>query len=551
MPLNNVNILQWNCRSLQRRIPDLLLLLEDLSIDIVAICETRLDDAFCPSFANYDIYSVNRNRRGGGGIGILINKNLRFTFVKDGNIETICKRNDIEFLLGKIWLKKDKHLFVCSLYSPPRGNNHAYTERDAWSLILQYCSRLDPILVCGDVNGKSSLWANGILGPDVEGRKLEAAITNSDLLCLNNGEFTWQSTDLSSASSLDITLSSSSIAHKCTWRVLDANYGSDHFPIVITINEFSMAPDFGRPSFSTANLDWSSFHNCCCDLANSFTIDHNDLNSSYDKLIDSLHHALLTSGAVKYSANKHLRRTPSPWWDEECSLIIRNKLNVFKTFKQYPSSDNLQNYIDSCKQVSKLFKKKKKQSFQQFCSSLNMDTPIPKVWRYIRAFANKRLRNTTQTIVSEDSFLEAFNKLAPLTPPPHLSDWDLDELINIPFEGHNVNKDFLLRPFSAKEYYECVSSLKIKSAPGPDLISNQIIKKLPQELHIIILKLFNIMFNKGVYPTQWNNYFTVFIPKPGNKKSLRPISLANNLHKIFEKLLLWRIEWWAENCNIL
>lgn len=271
MTCTSINILQWNCRSLQRRTPDLMHLLDDFNINIAAICETRLDDEYCPSFANYDIYSVNRNRRG-GGVGILLNKNLRFSF-KDINIETICNRNSIEFLLGKIWLEKHKHIYIYSLYSPPRGNNHAHTEHNAWSLILQYCFRLNPILVCGDVNGKSALWASNILGPDREGIKLETAITNSTLLCLNNGDFTRISSDLSSASSLDITLTSSSIAHKCSWKVMEANYGSDHFPIIITINEFSNTPDFGRPSFSIANIDWSVFKNNCCVIARDFKID--------------------------------------------------------------------------------------------------------------------------------------------------------------------------------------------------------------------------------------------------------------------------------------
>lgn len=58
------------------------------------------------------------------------------------------------------------------------------------------------------------------------------------------------------------------------------------------------------------------------------------------------------------------------------------------------------------------------------------------------------------------------------------------------------------------------------------------------------------MFNKSIYPHQWTEYFTVFIPKPGRKDSLRPISLANNLLKIFEKMIYKRLEWWAENSSI-
>lgn len=101
-----------------------------------------------------------------------------------------------------------------------------------------------------------------------------------------------------------------------------------------------------------------------------------------------------------------------------------------------------------------------------------MDTPIFKVWKYIKAFSNKRLKKPSQTIVSEDSFLEAFNKLAPLLPPQQLSNWDLEELSRIPFNEVIVDKDFMLKPFSASEYNESISSRKIKSAPGLDIQPN-------------------------------------------------------------------------------
>lgn len=153
------------------------------------------------------------------------------------------------------------------------------------------------------------------------------------------------------------------------------------------------------------------------------------------------------------------------------------------------------------------------------------------MWRYIRAFSNKGLRKPNQTHVSEDSFIEAFNKLAPLIPQQQLSDRNREELEGIPFDRVNFASDFLLKPFADTEYNESVSFLKIKSAPGSDLISNQIIKKLPQELHIIILKIFNIMFNKGIYPKQWSNYFTVFIPKLGKKEPLRPFHWPTTFKK--------------------
>lgn len=57
------------------------------------------------------------------------------------------------------------------------------------------------------------------------------------------------------------------------------------------------------------------------------------------------------------------------------------------------------------------------------------------------------------------------------------------------------------------------------------------------------------MFHKSKFPKKWNEYFVIFIPKPGKGEALRTIALSNNLHKIFEKLLHKQIEWWTENNN--
>ncbi|KMQ88288.1 rna-directed dna polymerase from mobile element jockey-like protein [Lasius niger] len=231
---------------------------------------------------------------------------------------------------------------------------------------------------------------------------------------------------------------------------------------------------------------------------------------------------------------KRILAAPSPWWNEECNDIIRSKNLCFREFKQHPSSANLCKYLDACKIASKIFAKNQKIFFKRFCSSLNIDTPLFNVWRYIRVFSNKRQGNSCQTTVSEEAFHETFNKLAPLQP---IHPTDLADPSALPFINNNHEINYLLTPFSIMEYRETISSLKSKSAPDPDLISNKIIQKFPIELHSLILETFNLMFNKSVFSKQWNEYFTVFIPKQGKKDALRPISLANNLHKIFERLI--------------
>ncbi|KMQ88771.1 hypothetical protein RF55_11685 [Lasius niger] len=117
--------------------------MENLNINIAALCETRLDNHILPSLANYDIHTSNCNRYG-GGVAIIVWKEFRLTYIKEDHIEQLCTRNEIELLVGKIWIEKDKHLYVCSIYSPPRDGNHPYTD---WRDILHYCINFDPRLL--------------------------------------------------------------------------------------------------------------------------------------------------------------------------------------------------------------------------------------------------------------------------------------------------------------------------------------------------------------------------------------------------------------------
>ncbi|KAL6421051.1 hypothetical protein ACFW04_013575 [Cataglyphis niger] len=188
----NINILQWNCRSLQRRNLEIAFLLDKFNINIVAFCETRLNEHFRPIVNNFDIYSCDRNRQG-SGIGILIEKNL-----------------DSHKLLMIIYISFAVKI-ILNLFLVKSGSVQINPFTSALSLYF------DPVVICGDVNGKSSLWSSNISGPDHKESLLENAISQLNLSCLNDGNYTTcSSIDFSSTSALDITLTSLFIAHKCS-----------------------------------------------------------------------------------------------------------------------------------------------------------------------------------------------------------------------------------------------------------------------------------------------------------------------------------------------
>lgn len=67
---------------------------------------------------------------------------------------------------------------------------------------------------------------------------------------------------------------------------------------------------------------------------------------------------------------------------------------------------------------------------------------------------------------------------------------------------------------------------------------------------MIVLHIFNKIISTGSFPSSWNNFLILFIPK-SKPNSYRPISLASCLFKLLEKLIHARLVWFVEHNSLL
>lgn len=81
------------------------------------------------------------------------------------------------------------------------------------------------------------------------------------------------------------------------------------------------------------------------------------------------------------------------------------------------------------------------------------------------------------------------------------------------------------------------------------------LKNLPIQAIILITKIFNASLRFGYFPDRWKISKVVALPKPGKvaniAKNLRQISLLSGLSKIFERIILTRLNTHITNNNIL
>uniref|UniRef100_A0A1B0CHA5 Putative reverse transcriptase-like protein n=1 Tax=Lutzomyia longipalpis TaxID=7200 RepID=A0A1B0CHA5_LUTLO len=105
------------------------------------------------------------------------------------------------------------------------------------------------------------------------------------------------------------------------------------------------------------------------------------------------------------------------------------------------------------------------------------------------------------------------------------------------------------------EIKQIVKSLKKRKAPGADAIYPIMIKNFPPIALEWLFAIFGLCMSIGYFPRAWKQAVVVPVPKPGKDHSLassyRPISLLSTLGKIFEKIILKRLDHFISVNNII
>ncbi|CAH2097703.1 unnamed protein product [Euphydryas editha] len=94
------------------------------------------------------------------------------------------------------------------------------------------------------------------------------------------------------------------------------------------------------------------------------------------------------------------------------------------------------------------------------------------------------------------------------------------------------------------EVEKAIRSQKTEKAPGPDRITNELMKGTIKDLSPILTEVFNEIIHTGNIPKQWAESHIILLYKKGSKDDIgnyRPISLISNVYKVFAKVILDRI----------
>lgn len=133
--------------------------------------------------------------------------------------------------------------------------------------------------------------------------------------------------------------------------------------------------------------------------------------------------------------------------------------------------------------------------------------------------------------------------------PSQQNEPDMPEVIQEDYDVSTIK-------FSVNEVKTMIKkNINPKKSPGFDLITGKMIRELPQKGIQLFTYISNAIIRIGYFPNQWKIAQIILIPKPGKDAtqvaSYRPISLLPTFSKLFEKLLLKRINSLTEQRKLI
>ena len=536
------SILQWNIRGLRGNAEELKVLWNEHDPGITCLQETMLNSITYNIGLNYKFYGsvpeININNRAKGGSAIIVKSNISH--------EYIPLRTTLQAVAIKVVLKKQ--YTICSLYLDP-------SSEILYSDLEDLVKQLDrPFIIIGDLNAHNPLWNS--TSTNNRGRIIERLLIENNVSILNDDRATYYNLHNNTTSVIDLGLCSSEILMDFHWRVSENLHGSDHFPILLRLNEPRQVPTVPRWNLDKAN--WKLYQEKCSTIS-EISIMENNLEA-----YEALEELIITAASEAIPTTRPTKgKPPVPWWDKTCKTLRKITLRCYDKYRTNPSYTNKIIYQRALAKKKQYFKQAKRKSWQDYISKINANTPITSVWNKVRKLSGKYIPKPLPSLLVDNNLISDSKSVADIL-ANHFS--KVSSRSNYGQEFREMaselqcpnftsdNTEYYNRLFSLKELQYAISRSK-NTSPGEDTIQADMIKMLPSKTLELLLKIYNNIWTTGNLPSSWNSSVIVPIAKPGKDPKLtasyRPIALTSVLCKTFERMVNLRLVFHLESKKLI
>ena len=586
----SISFLHWNVCGLLSKLNDNNFVQYLSSFDFVCIVETFLDHFDTCLFPNYDIFcksavKLTKQGRQSGGVVCLIRSNLT-RFVRE--LKSDC-HNVLFFLLDKSLFGFSKDVvYVCAYIPPECSPYYAHYDIDNGIDLLEEALSdillsLDDVYVilCGDLNARTSNmipdtscvtnnYENSLFRENNESvcRCSEDQILNTYgkyvlNLCITlglsimngvcNGDHQGCYTYISETGNSvnDYFLISDELFARvqfCCWLCVSERIDSDHLPLEFHIErkeEILSTKDCNMNTF-IEKFEWKD------EFAQSFitamrseeTKDKLDYAASFiDRDVNvalKLFNEYLKEQA--YCMNKRIfinkYKQTDRWFDKECECTKRNVRRLLRKFRRTLKPVDRVTYCKAKREYKSLLHKKKKDFNDTIIDKLVKSVKDQKCfWETLHSISKRKPQPSNNITIEEwfDHFKNVLEK-------------EIDEEEEADLDSDNGD-DVLDRPISREEVLLAIRKLKNNKAAGPDGIIGEMLKYAGDPVVDFLVKLFNILFDRGIFPDSWSESILLPLFKkgaPNDPNNYRGISLCNISGKLYSTVINNRLQEWIE-----
>ena len=532
---SNYKVVFTNINGIISGLRDLNIFIERESPDIIGLAEIKLyeelEEVEKIGLSKYNIWKRIRSNKRGGGVMLLVRKDLKVTEVYYGEglaeVIKICVENS----------KGSKRQFIVT-YVPPKTN--AWTNDDYKTLIndtkvtLEEMMKDDKIIMMGDFNCREVCWEEWYtVGSE------SSWGYNLLQLAIDNVLTQWIKCDTrfggeGESSRLDLIFSKEQEAIGNVWLESPLSK-SDHATIVFTVNEerkimrseehrerrlnYSKTDFNGlRNFFQEKNWDafynasnvqekWSEFLNIYREGENNFvpkrkpgTVGKNDW---FNRKCE-------TARRVKEEAWNRWRRNRRPNLWNKYKLARNEYVTTLREEQKKFESD----IIDRCKNEPKLF-------YRYVNGKVKTNKSLDKIRVEEVIYEGPKVIAQEMNL----SFKKVFTNEKEFTRPSHI------QMNTVRMEDIHV---------TVKEVDDIIRNVDGRKATGPDGVSGWILKECRHQLSDKLHNIISSSLNEGKIPKDWKRANIVPIFKGGDPQkplNYRPVSLTSVVAKICERVI--------------
>ena len=525
-----INILQWNAEGVYQKKTSLEERLRQEDIEIACLQETHLKENQRFNVRGYQTFRQDRVGRSKGGIALLVKNTLS---AKEFSVST----NDQTEIQGVNIVINNQQMEVVNLYSPP--------DRD---LSLDQIQVQDSMFIAiGDFNSHSEAW--GYKEADRRGEEVEDWQIENKLVLLNDPDDppTFYSRRWMTCTTPDLAFATNDIARITTRTVLDQLAGSDHRPVKISLDlDYKPQESKTCPRWNYKRAKWEKFSQ----LTDEYTQDIRIKNQDINKKIRTFNQVILK--AAKETIPRGARKDYKPYWTEEFQELEDAVTEAREQAEEDPTEENNIALKAATAKHRQTFIQEARKSWVEKTENLNLDKDGKKLWKLARTLNDEDTKSKPFTLEQEgnlisgkqaaDIFIAQYSETSDLQ-VPNSREKEVKESLQPPPSGHE--RGIMNAAFTKAELEEALSVLKMKKAPGPDNITNEMLTHLGPKSKKKILQIFNDGWKAGSVPQIWREAIMIPVHKKGKDRakaeSYRPISLTSCVGKLMERIINKRL----------